>query len=150
MADLHEAGCDNDAILSHCRGPGPHVRGCWVVDVLRGIGPLDRPDITFGEDGKYVSVWVGNFGSQGAVDSYLVEQYDEDRDEEPISPFTADIGLKFYDHDFIETHFDNDLSKKGACAFSGHSYGDSFAEGAWEAQKRLAPGCFDTVFLLYG
>ena len=32
---LEDAGCDND-ILAHCRGPGPHVRGCWVVDLLLG------------------------------------------------------------------------------------------------------------------
>jgi hypothetical protein len=37
LADaLQDAGCDNDAILSHCRGPGPHVRGCWVVDLVLG------------------------------------------------------------------------------------------------------------------
>jgi hypothetical protein len=37
LADaLEEAGCDNAAILSHCRGPGPHVRGCWVVDLVTG------------------------------------------------------------------------------------------------------------------
>jgi hypothetical protein len=29
---LQDAGCSNDAILDHCRGPGPHTRGCWVVD----------------------------------------------------------------------------------------------------------------------
>jgi hypothetical protein len=29
---LEEAGCTDEAILSHCRGPGPHVPGCWVVD----------------------------------------------------------------------------------------------------------------------
>jgi len=33
---LEEAGCTNPEILSHCRGPGPHVRGCWVVDLLLG------------------------------------------------------------------------------------------------------------------
>jgi hypothetical protein len=33
---LQDAGCDNDEILNHCRGPGPHVRGCWVVDLLLG------------------------------------------------------------------------------------------------------------------
>lgn len=33
LADaLQDAGCDNADILSHCRGPGPHVRGCWAVD----------------------------------------------------------------------------------------------------------------------
>jgi hypothetical protein len=35
LADaLEEAGCDNADIRAHCRGPGPHVRGCWVVDLL--------------------------------------------------------------------------------------------------------------------
>jgi hypothetical protein len=35
LADaLEEAGCDNADILSHLRGPGPHVRGCWPVDLL--------------------------------------------------------------------------------------------------------------------
>ncbi|WP_238602581.1 hypothetical protein [Fimbriiglobus ruber] len=29
LADaLQDAGCDNENILSHCRGEGPHVRGC--------------------------------------------------------------------------------------------------------------------------
>jgi hypothetical protein len=37
LADaLHDAGCDNADILDHCRGPGPHVRGCWVVDLVLG------------------------------------------------------------------------------------------------------------------
>ena len=37
LADaLQDAGCDNDDILDHCRGDGPHVRGCWVIDLLLG------------------------------------------------------------------------------------------------------------------
>jgi len=37
LADaLEDAGCDNADILDHCRQPGPHVRGCWVVDLLTG------------------------------------------------------------------------------------------------------------------
>jgi hypothetical protein len=37
LADaLEDAGCDNADILDHCRRPGEHVRGCWVVDLLLG------------------------------------------------------------------------------------------------------------------
>jgi hypothetical protein len=37
LADaLQDAECNNDTILNHCRGPGPHVRGCWVVDLVLG------------------------------------------------------------------------------------------------------------------
>lgn len=37
LADaLEEAGCDNADMLTHLRGPGPHARGCWVVDLLLG------------------------------------------------------------------------------------------------------------------
>jgi hypothetical protein len=37
LADaLEEAGCTDAAILDHCRQPGEHVRGCWVVDLLLG------------------------------------------------------------------------------------------------------------------
>lgn len=37
LADaLQDAGCGDDTILAHSRGPGPHVRGCWVVDALLG------------------------------------------------------------------------------------------------------------------
>jgi hypothetical protein len=44
LADaLQDAGCDSAAnplpsrggnLLDHCRGPGPHVRGCWVADLV--------------------------------------------------------------------------------------------------------------------
>lgn len=37
LADaLMDAGCDSEDVLNHCRGSGPHVRGCWVVDLLTG------------------------------------------------------------------------------------------------------------------
>jgi hypothetical protein len=37
LADaLEDAGCADQSILSHCRGEGPHVRGCWVVDLILG------------------------------------------------------------------------------------------------------------------
>jgi hypothetical protein len=37
LADaLQDAGCAADEVLNHCRGAGPHVRGCWVVDQVLG------------------------------------------------------------------------------------------------------------------
>jgi hypothetical protein len=38
LADaMEEAGVDAD-VVGHLRGPGPHVRGCWAVDLLLGKG----------------------------------------------------------------------------------------------------------------
>ena len=38
LADaIAKEGCQGaTAVLAHCRGPGPHVRGCWVLDMLTG------------------------------------------------------------------------------------------------------------------
>ncbi len=37
LADaLQDAGCANEDVLNHCRSDGPHVRGCWVVDLVLG------------------------------------------------------------------------------------------------------------------
>jgi hypothetical protein len=33
---LEEAGCDDADILNHLRAAGPHVRGCWALDLLLG------------------------------------------------------------------------------------------------------------------
>ncbi|WP_232069622.1 hypothetical protein [Gemmata massiliana] len=39
LADaLQDAGCDSADVLDHCRGEGPHVRGCWLVDLVLGKG----------------------------------------------------------------------------------------------------------------
>jgi hypothetical protein len=35
LADaLEEGGCTNDEILAHCREPGLHMLGCWVLDLI--------------------------------------------------------------------------------------------------------------------
>jgi hypothetical protein len=33
---LEESGCSAPEILQHCRNPGPHARGCWLIDLLVG------------------------------------------------------------------------------------------------------------------
>jgi hypothetical protein len=35
LADAREdAGCTDAELLGHLRGPGPHVRGCWALDLV--------------------------------------------------------------------------------------------------------------------
>jgi len=37
LADaLEDAGCSDEALLSHLRRPGGHVPGCWAIDAIRG------------------------------------------------------------------------------------------------------------------
>jgi hypothetical protein len=37
LADaLEDAGCMTTPLMEHLRGPGPHVRGCWAIDLLLG------------------------------------------------------------------------------------------------------------------
>jgi hypothetical protein len=37
LADaLLDAGCDDEALIGHCRSGGPHARGCWALDLVLG------------------------------------------------------------------------------------------------------------------
>jgi hypothetical protein len=37
LADaLEDAGCTDTELLTHLRSPGPHVRGCWALDLVLG------------------------------------------------------------------------------------------------------------------
>jgi hypothetical protein len=39
LADaLEEAGCHTEALLAHCRSAEEHVRGCWALDAVLGLG----------------------------------------------------------------------------------------------------------------
>ena len=41
LADaLEDAGCTDPTLLDHLRRPGPHFRGCWALDLLRGERPV--------------------------------------------------------------------------------------------------------------
>jgi hypothetical protein len=37
LADaLLDAGCEDEALIAHCREQGAHVRGCWAIDLILG------------------------------------------------------------------------------------------------------------------
>jgi hypothetical protein len=37
LADaLLDAGCEDEALIQHCRSEGQHVRGCWALDLILG------------------------------------------------------------------------------------------------------------------
>jgi hypothetical protein len=40
---LQDAGCEHAAVLDHCRGNVPYVRGCWVVALVLGGSSRHRP-----------------------------------------------------------------------------------------------------------
>ena len=47
LADaLERCGCPDRAAIDHLRGPGVHVRGCWVIDALLGREPAVREGLT--------------------------------------------------------------------------------------------------------
>ena len=37
LADALEEAGSPDELVAHLRGPGPHVRGCWCVDLILGL-----------------------------------------------------------------------------------------------------------------
>lgn len=46
LADaLMDSGCDRDDIMSHCRSDGPHVRGCWAVELVLGRSAPASPGL---------------------------------------------------------------------------------------------------------
>lgn len=37
LADaLQDEGCEDETVMGHLRGPGPHCRGCWALDAVIG------------------------------------------------------------------------------------------------------------------
>jgi hypothetical protein len=54
-----------------------------------------------------VDVFVGTFDSQEVLEQYLEETYDQDEEDAPISAFAKDQGEAFYDHDFVESRFED-------------------------------------------
>jgi len=102
------------------------------------------------DDFREVDVWVGRFPSREAADAYFAEAYPEGDDEDlPISPFAADMGKVFYDHDFVERAYLDPPAADFAAALAPHSWSSSYlavAAAAFAADPLLP---FDTLLCVW-
>jgi len=59
LADaLEEAGCTDATLLTHCRGPVHHVRGCWALDLLMGRDGTQGPHTQILRDQRPGAYWT--------------------------------------------------------------------------------------------
>ena len=79
-----------------------------------------------------VSVWIGTFPSEKALADYFEEQFDDQ--DKPLSPFAADQGQDYYDHDFIEFTF-HKKAKGIADIVNVHSHAISYSAAVVAACK---------------
>src|ERR1700733_3012900 len=101
------------------------------------------------EEEYAVSVWVANGISQTIFDEYLAEDYSDDEDR-PISRFAEDLGVSFYDHDFMDAA-PQEQPVFVAELMNRISYGETFAIEADKAAnaRGLGDQRFDTIVALY-
>src|SRR5688500_8504303 len=107
---------------------------------------------TFNEDGDVVSIWAGSFRTKKALASYVEPFFsgEPEDDDLPISAFAEDIGLSYYNIDFLEFHFDSSRAFPPEKMFQGFSYSSSYWKVATEAAQRIASGPLDSIILLFG
>jgi hypothetical protein len=100
------------------------------------------------EEFEVVDVWLCRFPSEAAADTYFEETYGDD--DRLISQFGADMGERFYDHDFIErgAFYDPPITSV-ADAVAAHSYSSSYLAEVIDAfhSKPCVP--FKTVLLVW-
>ncbi len=95
---------------------------------------------------KIVDVWVGRFRDHAAFLAFFHETYGDD--DTPLSPFAQSQGEHFYDHDFLETAFD-ELSTNLAARVAGHSFGGSFSTAAQSSYENLNRPAFNGLVLMW-
>lgn len=89
-----------------------------------------------------VSIWVGRFDDEDALDDYVAFRYPPD--DEGWSPFTRDHGLDGIDEDVAEPAW----WQRGPYSFADHSYGESFASVADADLAQRSPHA-NSAYLLY-
>ena len=99
---------------------------------------------------QVVDVWLCRFPSVEAVDAYFEETYDEENYDRPISQFAADMGERFYDHDYIERgDFHEPPVSDVARVVALHSFSSSYLSQVVEAFRLKPFAPFNTVLLVW-
>ena len=97
-----------------------------------------------------VDIWLCRFPSEEAADAYFEETYDEDDDDRPISGFAADMGERFYDHDFMERgDFHHPPVSDVSEAVAPHSFSSSYLAEVVAAFRSKPLAQFNAVLLVW-
>jgi hypothetical protein len=94
-----------------------------------------------------VSVWLGIFPDPPTFRTYLTETYSVDGDA--TCPFWNDLGVKWLDHDFQETHCDPQVIPIGQFLQREFSYLESFRQSLMAACDRLRITSVNTAIFVY-
>jgi uncharacterized RDD family membrane protein YckC len=70
-------------------------------------------------------LWLGQFGPE-APEDFFEERYDRE-DDEPLSQFAASQGETWYDHDFVEISYLDEMGSVRSLV-EGHSYCESYLD----------------------
>jgi hypothetical protein len=105
LADaLEDAGCTDADLLNHCRGPGLHVMGCWVVDMLLGKGASSVPLLPQQRGGKAPTSGVSGSDPGPRYERAVEESYtllrssaDEWAEGNPEDPPTGSVLMEILD-----------------------------------------------------
>ncbi|WP_426448231.1 immunity 22 family protein [Paenibacillus sp. S-38] len=97
-------------------------------------------------DESRVSLWLGSWSLEEAVQAYVEGSYTEEGDYVP-SPFENDFALR-YDPDFIELQYREAPAAEWASLLGGHSYDEELISAFAEEIGPL-DRAFNTVILVY-
>lgn len=95
----------------------------------------------------FVSIWMGDFQSESEFNEYIEEKYGEMENNRPLSPFSQDSGLGWYDHDFREAAFFGEKLRPRKMLI-GASYSTSFIDAAAEKASKKNIEEANAVFIL--
>lgn len=89
-----------------------------------------------------VSLWLGNFEDEEALEAYL--EIDDEDDDDAISQFEEDFALDYYDEDCREISWHESKEKSLETLLGDHSYSDQILA---KIKAKIKP--YNSVILLY-